>query len=179
MLGDLGHDVESLVFSIADLDYNRWDGYRLGDMDRYGLVKTDKQYRLLKVKMAYYAVQNVVAIFDDTLVRVPDYPCEVQCEKADGLLRLQETSRAASRCWCSGTRAACRRTATTPCPPRSPLPKAAFTEPVWVDTITGGIFEIPKEKFSVEGEKVIFKDIPVYDAPTFIADKSLLVQGTK
>jgi len=24
MLGDLGHDVESLVFSIADLDYNRW-----------------------------------------------------------------------------------------------------------------------------------------------------------
>ena len=25
-----------------------------------------------------------------------------------------------------------------------------------------------------EGEKVIFKDIPVYDAPAFIADKSLL-----
>ena len=41
-------------------------------MDRYGLVKTDKQYRLLKVKMAYYAVQNVVAVFDDTLERMPD-----------------------------------------------------------------------------------------------------------
>ena len=62
MLGDLGHDVESLVFSIADLDYNRWEGYRLGDMDRYGLVKTDKQYRLLKVKIAYYAVQNKLAV---------------------------------------------------------------------------------------------------------------------
>ena len=65
MLGDLGNDVESLVFSIADLDYNRWEGYRLGDMDRYGLVKTDKQYRLLKVKIAYYAVQNVVAVVDE------------------------------------------------------------------------------------------------------------------
>ncbi|MCX7827536.1 MAG: beta-galactosidase, partial [Verrucomicrobiae bacterium] len=35
MLGDLGHDVESLVFPIADLDYNRWDDERPGHMDRY------------------------------------------------------------------------------------------------------------------------------------------------
>jgi hypothetical protein len=54
-----------------------------------------------------------------------------------------------------------------------------FTEPVWVDTLTGGIFELPQEKIGVEGEKVTFKDIPVYDAPTFIAEKSLVMQGTK
>jgi hypothetical protein len=27
----------------------------------------------------------------------------------------------------------------------------------------------------VEGEKLVFKDVPVYDAPTLIADKSLLM----
>jgi len=50
----------------------------------------------------------------------------------------------------------------------------AFAEPVWVDTITGGVYEIPKEKVTAEAAKVIFKDIPVYDAPTFITGKRLL-----
>jgi hypothetical protein len=45
--------------------------------------------------------------------------------------------------------------------------------------ITGGIFAIPREKMSVEGEKVVFRDIPVYDAPTFITDKTLLMKGPK
>ena len=54
--------------------------------------------------------------------------------------------------------------------------KGDITDPVWVDTITGGVFEIPKERMSVDGEKVVFKDIPVYDAPALIADKSLLLK---
>jgi hypothetical protein len=51
-----------------------------------------------------------------------------------------------------------------------------FTEPVWVDTLTGGIFELPKEKMSVEGEKVTFRDIPVYDAPVFITEQRMVLQ---
>ena len=54
-------------------------------------------------------------------------------------------------------------------------PKIELKEPVWVDTITGGIYELPMERMIVEGEKLVFKDVPVYDAPTLIADKSLLM----
>ena len=43
-------------------------------------------------------------------------------------------------------------------------------EPVWVDTITGGIYELPRKKMIVEGEKLVFKDVPLYDAPTMPAD---------
>ena len=178
MLGDLGHDVGSLIFAIADLDYNRWDGYQLGDMDRYGLVKTDKQYRLLKVKTSYYAVQNVVAVFDDTLERLADDACAVQCAKAtacyayqhkpDGQLLLVFWDKSAVP---SNGNETVSATLT--------LAKGNFKEPVWVDTLTGGIFELPKEKMSVEGEKLVFKDIPVYDAPAFIAEKSLVMQRTK
>ena len=56
------------------------------------------------------------------------------------------------------------------------IAKDAFTEPVWVDLITGGIHEIPPEKIARDGEKLTFKDIPVYDAPTLISDKSLLMK---
>ena len=164
MLGDLGHDVESLVFSIADLDYNRWDGYRLGDMDRYGLVKTDKQYRLLKVKMAYYAVQNVVAVFDDTLERVPDYPCEVQCPKATACYayKNKQSGQQVLVFWDKSGVPSDRNDTVAA---TFTIAKGAFTEPVWVDLITGGIHAIPAEKIVRDGEKVIFKDIPVYDAP--------------
>jgi hypothetical protein len=42
------------------------------------------------------------------------------------------------------------------------------------ENITGNIYDIPAEKWSKNGNKYIFKDIPVYDAPILIADKSLI-----
>ena len=175
MLGDLGHDVESLVFSIADLDYNRWDGDQLGDMDRYGLVKTDKQYRLLKVKMCYYAVQNVVAVFDDMLERVQDYPCAVQCAKATACYayKNKQNSQHILVFW---DKSAVPSNANDTVAATFTIAKGSFTEPVWVDLITGGIHEIPADKIVRDGEKVIFREIPVHDAPTLIASKSLFVR---
>ncbi|MFZ2641882.1 MAG: beta-galactosidase [Verrucomicrobiia bacterium] len=175
MLGDLGHDVESLVFSMADLDYNRWDGYRLGDMDRYGLVKTDKQYRLLKVKIAYYAVQNLVAIFDDTLQRVPDYPCEVQCEKATACYAYKNKKNGQQMLvfW---DKSAVPSDKNDTVSATFTIAKGSFSEPVWVDLITGGIHTIPAKQIVRDGDKVIFKDIPVYDAPVLITEKSLVMK---
>jgi hypothetical protein len=175
MLGDLGHDPESLVFSIADLDYNRWEGYRLGDMDRYGLVKTDKQYRLLKVKIAYYAVQNVVAIFDNTLTRMPHDACEIQCEKAAACYAYKHQSSGQSLLvfWdASGVPSDCNDTQSA----TLTLAKGSIANPVWVDTITGGIHEIPADRITREGEKLVFKNVPVYDAPVLITDKALVVK---
>lgn len=173
MLGDLGHDVDSLVFSIADLDYNRADGYQLGDMDRYGLVKTDKQYRLLKVKMSYYAVQNVVSVFDNTLARVPDFACEVQCAKPTAFFAFKsvKTGQPLLVCW---DKSAVPSNDNLTVAATLTLPNGCFTDPVWVDTITGGIHEIPAGQVTKEGEKQVLKDIPVYDAPVFITDKSLV-----
>jgi hypothetical protein len=173
MLGDLGHDVESLVFSIADLDYNRWDGYRLGDMDRYGLVKTDKQYRLLKVKIAYYTVQNIVAIFDSDLARVPNDACDVQCAKPVALYAYKNT-KTGQRALVFWDKSSVPSDKNDTVNATFTVAKGSFSEPVWVDLITGGIFEIPAEKIVTEGEKTIFKNIPLYDAPVLITEKSLL-----
>lgn len=175
MLGDLGHDVESLVFSIADLDYNRWDGYRPGDMDRYGLVKTDKQYRLLKVKIAYYTVQNIVAVFDNTLSRIPEAAIEMQCAKPTALYAYRSAT--SNQClvvfW---DRSAIPSDQNDTADAALTLSKLSIKEPVWVDTLTGGIYEIPADRIIVEGEKTTFKNFPVYDAPAFITDKSLVLK---
>jgi len=52
-----------------------------------------------------------------------------------------------------------------------------FENPVLVDIITGGVYEIPAGQWSKTGTTYTFKNIPVYDAPVLIADKSLLHLG--
>lgn len=174
MLGDLGHGVDSSVFTAADLDY-RTTSFHNG-LVRYGLIKTAGAvdgFRVLKVKTAYYAVQNVVSVFNDTLERIPDYPCEAQCPKPLAVFGHKDVGSGQQVCvfWDKSSVPLNNNDTVSA---TLTLTGATFTDPVWVDTITGGIFEIPKEKMSVDGQRVTFKDIPVYDAPTFITDRSLL-----
>jgi hypothetical protein len=174
MLGDIGHGSDSSVFTAADLDY-RTTAFHNG-LVRYGLIKTAgaaQGHRVLKVKMAYYAVQNVVSVFNDALELIPDYPCEVQCSQAVAVFGHQDVKSGRQVCvfWDKSDVPSDRNeTASATLTIRG----GSFREPVWVDTITGGVYAIPEERTTVEAGKVVFNDIPVYDAPAFITDKSLL-----
>ena len=49
-----------------------------------------------------------------------------------------------------------------------------FDQPVYVDILTGNIYEIPENQIDKKGNKTIFKQLPIYDSPILIADKTLL-----
>ena len=49
-----------------------------------------------------------------------------------------------------------------------------FESPVWVDLLTGGVYTIPAEKFTAAGQSYTFRDVPFYDSPVVLTDKSLL-----
>ena len=40
-----------------------------------------------------------------------------------------------------------------------------FEQPVYVDILRGAEYEIPANQWVKEGNRFVFKDIPVYDAP--------------
>ena len=48
-------------------------------------------------------------------------------------------------------------------------------EPVWVDLVSGRIYEIPVDRITNVGESTTFKDIPLYDAPVLLAEKGLVI----
>lgn len=50
-----------------------------------------------------------------------------------------------------------------------------FEKPVLVDVISGDVYEIQEKNWQKRGTNYIFKNIPVYDAPILIADKSLVM----
>ena len=49
----------------------------------------------------------------------------------------------------------------------------AIKEPVWVDLVSGRIYEIPADRITTSDESLLFKDIPLYDAPVLIAEKAI------
>ena len=57
MVGDLGHGVESSIFTICDFNH------RGREINRKGLLRADEDHRVIGVKRAWYAVQNLASVF--------------------------------------------------------------------------------------------------------------------
>lgn len=172
MLGDIGHDVDSTVFTAADLDY-RTTSFHNG-LVRYGLIKTagaTEGFRVLKVKLAYYTVQNVVSVFNDAVELIPDYHCEVTCAKSCAVFghKIKQSGQQIVVFWDNSN---VPDISNNTAPATITIRGGRFQHPVWIDVITGNVYEIPPQKITVEGETVTFKEIPVYDAPTFITSRN-------
>ena len=167
MIGDIGHGVKSAVFTISDLSYHK------DFISRYGLLKTNPDNSIIKVKTAYYVVQNVVSVLNDATELVNDCDIKIICDKKLSLYTFKdkETGFPLIVFW-DGT-----SIPSNDCD----MIKASFAlkgiklhEPVWVDLITGNIHDIPSEQMIFDGSANFFNEIPVYDGPSLITDKSLL-----
>ncbi len=164
MLGDLGHDVVSSVFTICDFDHTG------REINRKGLLKINNKRSLAKVKMAYYTVQNIASFFDLTLERQKEYAASVSDENVTWFaFRDGENKQDALVFW-DGTQIPSesnevRKTTWT-------LENAQIAEPVLVDVVTGRIYKIPDKNIQRAGDKLTLTEIPVYDAPLVITDRS-------
>ena len=168
MLTDIGCGIESSVFTISDLAYHK------DFISRYGLLKTNPDNSIIKVKTAYYTVQNVVTVFNAALDRVPDYALAVsgiEKELTWFAFRDKKSGLDVITLW-DGTEIPSNASDLETV--QLTIRGGRFQEPVWVDLVTGNIYAIAPEQMAVDGEQVVFKDVPVYDGPAALADKSLL-----
>ncbi len=182
MLGTLGMDIECSVFGIVEMAYT--DG-PINKLNYKGLLKSDAARRVLRPKTAYYAVQNVAAIFDDTLERMRD------------LHRTYNVASGAPRAWSTGTDREIalfgyrQRTtgkqiyslwlsdsipgdSTVLARHEVAIAGADVAEPVWVDIVTGAVHAIPPAQWRREGAVLRFRDLPIYDSPVLIADRAAI-----
>jgi Beta-galactosidase len=165
MLGDLGHDVESAVFTICDFNHKG------REINRKGLLRATPDRKVEKIKLAYYAVQNCVAVFDDAMERVKEPVVGVMHDKttASFAYRNKKTGGNLVALWDnSGT----PDDAFVTRPAQVTVKGLTIREPVWVDLVSGRVYEIPADRIVSAGGFTIFKDIPIYDAPVLIAEKS-------
>ncbi len=68
MLGDIGHGFRSCVFAFCDIQYGGPHS-PFEFLNRKGVLRINSKRQVYQIKKAYYAVQNVVSVFDDSVVR--------------------------------------------------------------------------------------------------------------
>lgn len=189
MLGDLGHDVVSSIFTICDFDHTD------REINRKGLLKINDKTHLAKVKMAYYCVQNIASLFDLSLARVKDFDCELTEETipaaaekgADDAKNAQKVAMA--RTWFAyrdaerkqdlivfwdGSGIPSDENAARPV--TLTLRGSLLADPVLVDVVSGRIFEIPKKNVQKSegpnGPELTLKGLPLYDSPLVVTERA-------
>lgn len=167
MLGDLGHDIESSVFALCDFNHQG------REINRKGLLRANADHDVIAVKRAYYAVQNVASIFDDRLTRVKNSTFRTDDRVvltyeylADGaipvLVYWDEQRRQAKPSHDFLTR-----------PGAFDYNGKPLSHPVWVDLLTGGVYEYRGQVVHSCG--ITFLNIPVYDSPCAITERDFVL----
>ncbi|NKQ39773.1 MAG: hypothetical protein HF967_10020, partial [Methanosarcinales archaeon] len=176
MMGDLGRDIPSLYFLIIDIVYthNHAELMESPKRNTKGLIESDVNKKFVGLKQSYFTYQNVASIFDHSLKRIHNYPYAVKSDSSLSVFAYQSANydRQIVAIWMDSQipTNSIKKTQMT-----FDFPEGNFKDPVLVDLITGKVYEIPKESIVHEnGTHYKFEDIPIYDSPILIMDKSLV-----
>jgi hypothetical protein len=169
LLGDLGRDIPSSYFSIIDMHYAE-DG-----INRKGLLFSCDDQTVGHEKQAYRAVQHLTAIFDDTLQRIEEYPYDQTGSRQLSVFGYRHTTTGQQivTVWFDNTTPSDSNACT---PVSFTFSRARFSDPVYVDLRTGAVREIPGDQWNTSEDGCSFTDIPVYDSPILIAERSQVLR---
>lgn len=169
MLGDLGHDIETSVFTIIDIYYNWGDRAVLNTK---GLIQSDITMAAIRPKVAYYAIQNLAAIFDNNIELNPYFKYTSTNKESMSVYGYQHkpTQAPLVALWLDGKNVTNSFETTRI---EISFENSNFKNPVWMDMMTGNVYEISEKQWTQEGNTYIFH-VPVYDSPALIAEKSLI-----
>ena len=173
VLGDLGRDIETSVFTIIDIRYPGKETV----MNKKGLIESDMTLIAIRPKVAYYGMQNIAAIFDNKLNLTPAFGYTTESKESMSVFGYTQdgTDKHAVTLWLDGK---IPSNAFTTTPTNITLQNVKFTQPVYVDLMTGHIYDIPANAWSKQGNSYAFKNIPLYDAPVLIAEKSMVLKSS-
>jgi hypothetical protein len=181
LLGDLGHDIPSLYFTIIDIVYERVHERKLRTINRKGLLRANEDKTVAGVKPAYRAFQNLTTIFDASWVRVPGITVEAATDHhlaAFGYRREdQDGSRAQLLTLWFDDAVPTNDVETTPmdltvC--AGDFDIGADGTLAYVDLRTGEVRALPGERVVRAKDRVTLIGVPLYDSPVLITNPAHL-----
>lgn len=180
MLGDLGHDVKSSVFTVCDFNH------RGREINRKGIIRANAEKKVIGLKKSWYAVRNTVGLFDARVKRVADR----QITTVDHTLELYQYTAANGSpmfvYWQSKVEPDNDPAAENgkndfryQRPGDSLATRPAVLEwtghplkdPVLIDLMSGRVYELPETIAIVHSCGTSFVNVPVYDSPCVITER--------
>jgi hypothetical protein len=141
------------------------------EMNRKGLLKATEDKKVGHAKQAYYALQNLSSVFDNSLQRIGHYPFRADSDRSVSLFGYEDkhSGQQVVSIWFDGMRPAASNEMSDV---DFTFYTGQFTEPVYIDLRSGSVYDIPENNWSRRGTVYRFDDIPVYDSPVLIAERS-------
>lgn len=168
MLGDYGRGIATNLFTISDIHYAAGD--HMVGINTKGLLKTNPDKTIERPKIAYKAAQHAFSIFDYRVKPVADSKPAIDKENISAFAYRYKNKRSLVTLWDDKAK-----------PEESYQPQYVtvtvtgnFKQPVFVDLISGIIYEIPKSQWSKSGGTYTFTNIPVPDYPVLISDWTII-----
>lgn len=169
MLGDHGRGITTNLFTISDIHYAAGDP--MVGINTKGLLETNPDKTIKRPKLAYKVAQYVFSLFDSQIELLPTVKPTTNQETINAFTyRHKKNNGRLITLWSTEARPAEEYTPK----PTTVTVEGQFKQPVFVDLITGKIYEIPKANWSKQGNTFTFTNIPVPDYPVLITDKSVL-----
>jgi hypothetical protein len=169
MLGDKGHGIAvTNVFTISDLHYAQGD--HMTGLNSKGLLRANPDGSIKHVKPSYYAVQNLVSVMDQPVQTIKNFKLESKADQEITAHAFQtvEGNEKMVALWFSGERPGDELQAK---PTEVNMEGISFDEPVYVDLLSGKVYEIPKRNISKNNNQLKITQLPLLDTPVLIMEK--------
>ncbi|MBR4755427.1 MAG: beta-galactosidase, partial [Bacteroidales bacterium] len=166
MLGDKARNIPTTIFQISDMNYSSEDAIKKKNVK--GLLETDDDNHVVRPKQSYFAVHNLVAVWD-LLEKIAGNVSVTVGAKGSFSTYAYETGNGSHAVvvWDDGRPPV---DAVTVSPILVTVQNGRFQKPVCVDIRTGNVYKISYKK---NGSDWTFT-VPVYDSPMLIIDRKCL-----
>ncbi|PPL03056.1 hypothetical protein [Parapedobacter indicus] len=166
LLNDFARAIPSSYFGIMEMKYPE-------EINAKGLLESDNQQHVVRPKMTYSVLQHLASIFDDSLVPLADFRWKASANIPLSVYAFEqkETSNHVISIW---LRNGIPNDFTRKFYQNLNFQHIQFKDPVYVDMLTGDVFEIDDKSWNKGAEGFSFFHVPLYDSPVLLIEKSLI-----
>jgi len=162
LTGDRVRDIPSSAFTIIDLRYPNM-------LQSFGLIRSNLLHEFIYKRPAYYGVQHLATALDGEVKPVGLLACESECPRTITAAGFEREGASIVLLWYSDE---VPGDALEWDPVDLTIRGATFQDPVYVEMITGKVYDLERSGWTADAESVKFTRLPVWDSPMMIAERA-------
>ena len=162
MAGDGVRGIPSSVFTIIDLRYPNM-------LQSFGLIRSNLLHEFIYKRPSYYAVQHMASFFDDAVKPVGELQHESDSARALTVAGFEKQGTPVVLIWYKDQTPSDDLTWD---PVTLTIKGVKFQDPVYVEMITGRVYEIDKSTCTTAGKDTQFTKLPLWDSPIMLAERA-------
>ena len=162
MAGDRVRNIPCNVFTMIDLRYTNMQ-------QSFGMIRSNLQLQFIYKRPTFYAVQHMMTFFDDAVKAVGLLECETVAKRKPTIAGFEKAGTPVALLW-YGDRVPSDELVWEPAD--LTIKGAAFKAPVYVEMITGKVFELAAGSWTSEGGNTRLAQVPLWDSPVMLAERA-------